>query len=62
MLKALTSNEFELTKEEVATSFTTALATVDKMLSNVPSTMKSLEESHGCEPIDHNIIRRGRRR
>lgn len=62
MLKALTSNEFELTKEEVATSFTTALATADKILSNVPSTMKSLEESHGYEPIDHNITRRGRRR
>lgn len=62
MLKALTSNEFELTKEEVADSFTTALATADKMLSNVPSTMKSLEESHGCQPIDHNIVRRGRRR
>ena len=62
MLKALTSNEFKLTKEEVADSFTTALATADKMLSNVPSTMKSLEESHGCQPIDHNIVRRGRRR
>ena len=62
MLRALTSNEFELTKEEVADSFTTALATADKMLSNVPSSMKSLEESHGCQPIDHNIIRRGRRR
>ncbi|WP_078787207.1 hypothetical protein [Eubacterium ruminantium] len=62
MLKALTSNEFELTKEEVATCFTTALATADKMLSNVPSTMKSLEESHVCQPIDHNIIRRGCRR
>ncbi|MGF0065547.1 hypothetical protein ACQRCQ_09835 [Lachnospiraceae bacterium SGI.085] len=58
----MTSNEFELTKEEVAGSFTTALATADKMLSNVPSTMKSLEASHGCQPIDHNIIRRGRRR
>lgn len=62
MLRALTSNEFELTKEEVADSFTTALATADKMLSNVPSTMKSLEESHGCQPIDHNNTRRGRRR
>lgn len=62
MLRALTSNEFELTKEEVADSFTTALATADKMLSNVPSTMKSLEESHGCQPIEHNIVRRGRRR
>ena len=62
ILRALTSNEFELTKEEVADSFTTTLATADKMLNNVPSTMKSLEESHGCQPINHNIVRRGHRR
>ena len=62
MLRALTLNEFELTKEEIAGSFTTALDTADKMLGNVPSTMKSMEEHHGCQPIDHNIVRRSRRK
>ena len=42
MLRALTSNEFELTKEEVADSFTTALATADKMLNNVPHGLKEI--------------------
>ncbi len=34
MLKTMTANEFEMTNEEVASSFKTALATAGKMLSN----------------------------
>ena len=62
MLKIMTDNEFQMSNEEVASSFTTALATADKMLSNVPATMKSMEETNGCQPIEHNFIKRGRRR
>lgn len=62
MLESMLTNEFDLTKDEVRDSFSKALETADEVLKDVPTSMQSMETTHGCEPINHNIIRRNRRR
>ena len=62
MLETMLNNEFGLTKDEIRESFSKALGTADEILKDVLTSMQTMENTHGCEPITHNNIRRNRRR
>lgn len=62
MLDTMLNNEFDLTKDEIRDSFSKALRTADEILKDVPTSMQSMETTHGCEPIIHNNPRNNRRR